>query len=104
MTALMISRIKVKDPAKLQTYLAKVQAVAGPYRAEMVFRGTPDRVLNGDINSGVGDHGLVVVVQFPDAERLNGWFESDAYQDLVALREAAAEMHMTSYVPVVTAV
>ena len=94
MTALMISQIKVKDHGKLQEYLRRVQEVAAPFGAEMVFRGTPDRVLTGG-----GDHELVVVVRFPDAARLNGWYDSDAYGELVALREAAAEMQMTSYVP-----
>ena len=93
MSALMISQISVKDPGKLQQYLVRVQEVARPYGAEVVFRGKADRVLNGD-----ADRGLVVVVRFPDADRLNDWFESDDYGDLVALREAAADMQMTSYV------
>ena len=92
MSALMVSRIKVKDPAKLSQYLQDVQTVAAPYGAEMVFRGKRQKTIAGD-----DDNTLVVVVKFPDAESIDNLFGSEAYQPLIALREEAAEMHMTSY-------
>ena len=39
MSALMISMIKVKEPAKLQEYLPKVSKIGSSYGAEMVFVG-----------------------------------------------------------------
>ena len=92
MSALMISTITVKDPAKFQDYMVKTQDVARPFGAELVFRGKLDRQL-----SGQGSHQLAVVVSFPSAERLNAWFDSPEYQSLIPLREAAAEMMMTGY-------
>ncbi len=92
MSALMVSRIKVKDPAKLKQYLQDVQKVAAPYGAEMVFRGKRDKTIAGD-----DDNAMVVVVKFPDAASIDNLFSSEAYQPLVVLREEAAEMHMTSY-------
>ena len=92
MSALMVSRIKVKDPVKLRQYLQDVQKVAAPYGAEMVFRGKRQKTIAGD-----DDNTMVVVVKFPDAKSIDNLFSSEAYQPLASLREEAAEMHMTSY-------
>ena len=93
MSALMIARIIVKDPAKFQEYLAKTQAVAAPYGAELVLRGKVDKALTG----GSADHELAVIVKFPSLAKLDEWYGSDAYQPLKALRDAGADMRMTSY-------
>ena len=92
MTAVMIARITVKDPAKLQEYMEKTQRVAGPFGAEMMFRGKVERALNGE-----QDHALTVIVKFPSAQALNEWFDSDEYRPLKALRDEGADMHMTAY-------
>lgn len=92
MSALMIARITVKDPAKFQEYFAKTQHVAVPYGAEMLYRGKVDRALNGD-----NDHALAVIVKFPNTAKLNEWYDSDAYRPLKRLRDEGTDMHMTSY-------
>ena len=93
MSALMIARITVKDPAEFQEYLAKTQAVAAPYGAELVHRGKADKALTGES----ADHELAVIVKFPSLTKLDEWYGSDAYQPLKALRDAGADMRMTSY-------
>ncbi len=93
MSALMIARIRVKDPAKFREYLARTQQVAAPYGAELLFRGKLDKALTGEAR----DHELAVVVRFPSVESLDGWYGSEAYRPLVALRDEGAEMVMTSY-------
>lgn len=93
MTALMIARINVKDRDTFQQYMTRTQQVARPYGAEMVSRGTAGRTLAG----GSLDHQMTVVVRFPSLARLDEWHESPEYQELIALREAGAEMTMTSY-------
>ena len=93
MSALMIARITVKDPAKFQEYLAKTQAVAAPYGAELVHRGKADKALTGES----ADHKLAVIVKFPSLAKLDEWYGSDAYQPLKALRDAGTDMRMTSY-------
>ncbi|MCP4319716.1 MAG: DUF1330 domain-containing protein [Hyphomicrobiales bacterium] len=92
MGALMIARIKVKDPHKFQEYITGSKQVATPYGAKLVYQGKVVRTLNGEDN-----HEIVVIAEFPDADHINDWFDSDAYQPLVALREEAADMHMTNY-------
>ena len=92
MSALMIARITVKDPEKFQDYLAKTQEVAAPYGAELLFRGKVDRALNG-----ADDHQIAVLVRFPNRDKIDEWYGSDAYQALKALRDEGADMQMTSY-------
>ena len=92
MSALMIARITVKDPEKFQDYLAKTQPIAAAYGAELQFRGKVDRALNGN-----KDHAIAIVVKFPSIEKINEWYDSDAYQPLKALRDEGADMQITSY-------
>jgi uncharacterized protein (DUF1330 family) len=47
--------------------------------------------------SGEHVHTDSVVIRFPDADAVNGWFNSPAYQALIPLREQAAEMVLVSY-------
>lgn len=93
MSALMIARITVKDPQKFQDYLARTQQVAAPHGAELLYRGKVERALTG----GGNDHELAVVVKFPSTADIDAWFDSDAYQALTSLRDAGADMQMTSY-------
>lgn len=97
MSALMIARITVKDPEKFQEYLTKTQQVAAPYGAELLYRGKVDRSLTDKDK----DHELAVVVKFPNLEKINEWYESDAYQPLKALRDEGADIQMTSYAALV---
>lgn len=93
MSALMIARITVKDPAIFQEYLVKTQAVAASYGAELVHRGKVDKALTGES----ADHELAVIVKFPSLAKLDEWYGSDAYQPLKKLRDAGADMQITSY-------
>ncbi len=93
MTALMIAQINVKDPETFQRYMTKTQQVARPYGAEMVSRSKAGRRLTGEAL----DHQMTVVVRFPSLERLDAWHGSPEYQELIDLRQAGADMTMTSY-------
>ena len=93
MSAIMIARITVKNPARFQEYLAKTQQLAASYGANLLVRGKADRVLTG----GNKDHQLTIVVNFPSLEKIDEWYESDAYKPLMALRDEGADMQMTSY-------
>ena len=93
MSAYMIATITVKDLAKFQSYLAETQKVAAPYGAKLVFRGKTERALTDD----TADHGIVVIVEFPSQEKIDAWYDSDAYRPLIPLREEGADMTMISY-------
>jgi len=90
----MIAMASVKDPEKLQQYFVGVQKAAAPYGAELLFRGKTNRLLNNHDSA----HDLVVVVRFPNAEKIDEWYDSKEYQSLIPLRDEGADVKMTSYV------
>lgn len=92
MSAYVIGHITVKDPAKWEVYRTQVPATLAPWDAQVVFRGRRAAVLSGE-----HAHNDTVVIRFPDAKAVEGWYASPAYQTLIPLREQAAEMVLVSY-------
>lgn len=92
MSALMISRITIKDQEKFQEYLVRTKELASKFGAELVFSGPVSRMLADDTK-----HDLVVVARFPSIAKANEWYDSDEYKPLIALRKEGAHMEMTSY-------
>lgn len=90
--AYVIGHITVKDEAKWAQYRSKVPATLSEWGAELVFRGKRIEVLSGE-----HDHDSTVVIRFPDADAIEGWYRSPAYQALIPLREQAAEMVLVAY-------
>ena len=93
MSAFMISRITVRDPARFKEYLQASKKIASKYGAELILNGG----YNYNITDDQADHELVVAARFPDAESIRRWHESDEYQAIVALREAGSEQHIDIY-------
>ena len=93
MSALMIARITVKDPALFQDYLAKSKQLASGYGAELVYRGK----VGSDLTGEARDHELVVIAKFPSLQSIDDWYGSEEYRPLMALRDEGTEMRMTSY-------
>jgi uncharacterized protein (DUF1330 family) len=93
MKALMIATAHVKEPGKFQQYLVKTKEVAAEYGGELMLRSKAERVLTNHEQ----DHELIVVVRFPSLKKVHQWFDSREYQQLVPLRDEAADMKMTSY-------
>lgn len=87
-----IGHITVKDAAKWAEYRNQVPATLAPWQAELLFRGQKLAVLGGEHR-----HTDTVVIRFPDADAVNGWFNSAAYQALIPLRMAAAEVDLISF-------
>lgn len=87
-----IGHITVKDPAQWAEYRAQVPATLAPWQAELVFRGERHAVLGGR-----HAHTDTVVIRFPSVEAVDGWFHSAAYQALIPLRLAAADVDLISY-------
>ena len=92
MAAFLIGHITIKDPQKWEAYRDQVPATLEPWQAELVFRGRTFAVLGGE-----HAHSDTVVIRFPDPASLRGWFESPAYQALIPLREAAADVTLIGY-------
>jgi uncharacterized protein (DUF1330 family) len=87
MSACVIGHITVKDEEKWAQYRAQVPATLAPWGAELLFRGKVEAVL-----AGSHPHTDTVVIRFPDAAAVDGWYRSPAYQALLPLREQAADL------------
>jgi uncharacterized protein (DUF1330 family) len=91
-TACIIGHITVRDAAKWEQYCANVPATLAPFGASLVLRGRRFRVLTGEHPASD-----TVVVRFPDAAAIDRWYASAAYQELIPLREAAADVTIVAY-------
>lgn len=92
MTAFVISRMTVKDPAKLAEYGAAAGPIAAQFGGKIVLRGKFHSALVGE----GGEH-ATGVLEFPDTEAVSHCFSSPQYQALVALRDEACDMQLTVY-------
>jgi len=96
MTAFFIATTSIKDQDKFQLYAQKAGATFAPHGGEMVLRGKVEGALSGN-----SSHQTVGIIKFPDMPALQAWFDSDAYQEIIPLRDEAADMTIVSYtVPV----
>lgn len=92
MAAYLIGHITVKDPVQWGIYTAGVGRSLLPYKAELIFRGTLAAVLAGE-----HDHMHTVVIKFPDQDTLNDWYQSEAYQSLIPVRDQAADVVILTF-------
>jgi uncharacterized protein (DUF1330 family) len=87
-----IGHITVRDPAGWQDYCRQVPATLAPFNGEVMLRGQVR-----DVFHGAHAHVHTVVLRFPDTAAAAGWHASSAYQALVPLRDAAADVVLVSY-------
>ena len=92
MAAYVIGHITVKDPAKWAEYRAKVPATLARWGGEVVLRGQRFAVLTGQ-----HQYTDTVVIRFPDANAIIGWYGSPEYQAIISIREQAADMVLVAY-------
>ncbi|MBW2613853.1 MAG: DUF1330 domain-containing protein [Deltaproteobacteria bacterium] len=92
MSAYLIGHISVKNSELWQQYVAGVRESLSSFESRIIFRGQLVSVLAGE-----HEHDLVVVIEFPDYPTLNDWYNSEKYQSLIALREEAANVVITTY-------
>ena len=92
MPAYLIGTIRVSDPQRWQQYVDRVGATFTQYGGRVLFRGVKNDELNGTA------HGeRVVAAEFDDTAALRRWHDSNEYQQLIALRDAGADVVLTAY-------
>ncbi|MFE0156058.1 DUF1330 domain-containing protein [Nonomuraea sp. NPDC059007] len=81
MTAYAIAHLKTPSmhPDVLE-YMERVQATMDPFQGRFLVHGPPVDVREGQWP------GTVVVIEFPDMDRVVRWYESAAYQAILPLR------------------
>ncbi|MEP7061979.1 MAG: DUF1330 domain-containing protein [Betaproteobacteria bacterium] len=88
-SAWVIGHATVKDEAKWALYRQSVAATFVPFAAVLLLRGQV-----ADVLDGTHPHADAVVVAFPDLAAARAWHESAAYQALIPLRKAAADIDL----------
>ena len=58
-----------------------------PHGGKMVARGKAAKQLSGEVK-----HQIESVFEFPSADAIDAWYESDAYQALIPNRDEAADV------------
>jgi uncharacterized protein (DUF1330 family) len=85
MATLMSATVQVKDPEKLKVYVSQVGATMAPHGGKMLARGKVAKQLSGEVK-----HQIEAIFEFPSADAIGTWYESDAYQALIPNRDEAA--------------
>lgn len=93
MSAFMIFHSTVKDPDNFKAYAKSVAATLQPFGGSVLTKGKAEKVFVGKHT-----HQTVGVLSFPSLEKAHGWYESESYQSLISVRDAAADMLVISYV------
>ena len=81
MSAFVIVDLTPVDPQKLQEYGAAAAATIAQYDGDFVVKGAIEP-LNGGKH-----HQTKAIIRFPDREAALNWYQSDAYQALIPMRD-----------------
>jgi uncharacterized protein (DUF1330 family) len=92
MAAYLIGHIIIKDPIQWKVYIDGVPKSLIPFGAEIIFRGKRAVILSGE-----HPYSHAVVIKFPDQLTLQQWYNSKIYQDLIPIRDKAADVVLISY-------
>lgn len=92
MAAYLIGHITIKDFVEWKKYVDGVKASLIPFGADVIFRGKRSAVL-----TGVHSYHHTVVIRFSDQPTLQSWYNSKKYQELIPIRDKAADVVIISY-------
>jgi len=92
MAAYLIGHITIKDSVEWKKYVDGVKESLIPFGAEVIFRGKRSAVL-----TGVHPYHHTVVIRFSDRPTLQSWYNSNKYQELIPIRDKAADVVIISY-------
>jgi uncharacterized protein (DUF1330 family) len=92
MSAILVSRITVRDPEQMKAYGAAAGPTVAAHGGELLARGNFAEAL-----LGTGAPHATGVIRFPDLAAVRAWFASPEYRALTDLREAAGEMEFFVY-------
>ena len=85
MAAYVIGEIEVTDPAGYDDYRKQVFATVEKHGGRFIVRGGKVEALEGGWSPK-----RLVVLEFPDMQKLLGWYRSAEYAPLIKLRQKAS--------------
>lgn len=81
MSALIIVDLTPTDTEQLTRYSAQAGATLVPFGGEFIAKGAIE-TLHGD-----SAFKIKVVIRFPDRDSALNWYKSDAYQEIIGIRD-----------------
>ena len=90
MAAYVIAQVKLKNPEKFAAYGKAAGPTIAEHGGELIIRAPKLEVL-----AGQADFDRCVVIKFPDPESARAWYQSEAYQAAIPLRDAGADVVFT---------
>ncbi|MEP3474802.1 MAG: DUF1330 domain-containing protein [Hyphomicrobiales bacterium] len=92
MSAFVIAQVTVKDGEKFQQYAEQSGPTFAPFGGELFIKGKFAGTFTGNQN-----HNAAAIIKFPNMEKLDEWYNSAAYQNIIPLRNEAADIIFTKY-------
>jgi uncharacterized protein (DUF1330 family) len=89
MAAYIIARVKVTDPEQYKKYTALTPAAIAGFGGRFVVRGGAVKVLEGP-----PEDRRIVVIEFPDLEQAQAFYDSETYRHARSVRAGAAEAEL----------
>lgn len=86
MSAYVVADIVVKDAAAYETYKSGVAATLTRFGGRFLVRGGEAKPFEGG-----WEPQRLVIIEFPDMERLEAWYHSAEYAPLLAIRLKASD-------------
>lgn len=89
MPAYIIAEISIHNPVEYEDYKKLTPPSLKPFDGKFVVRGGKAETLEGD---WVPER--IVVLEFPDVEKANAWWNSEGYASAKALRQRTSYTNM----------
>jgi len=89
MAAYAVGRIKITDLEKFKEYQKGVPATIAKHGGRYLVRGGETTTREGEEETN-----RIVILEFDTMDALKGWYDSDDYADLKAMRLSASEGQM----------
>lgn len=80
------AQITVHDPDRYSRYEENFMTILGAHGGRLIGFAQPP-----DVIEGAFDATRAVLLEFDSRDAFDGWYQSDAYQDIVKHRHAASE-------------
>ena len=99
MPAYIIAFVDIHDRTRyVQDYVPAITGTLEPYGGRMLASSDEARTFEGAVPPG-----RIVIIEFPDLDRAQRWYASDAYAPLLSLRESIATTSLVALPGVLTA-
>ncbi|MBD5769629.1 DUF1330 domain-containing protein [Marinomonas colpomeniae] len=85
MKTLVIVNLTPVDKTKLTEYSALAAETLKPFNGHFIAKGAIETL------HGEATHPMKAVIEFPDKESAKNWYNSDAYQAIIPLRDSGME-------------